>query len=206
MLDIIAKLIDFDPQIFSPSQIIEDFSHKFAGSWVSIDDDFYKVLSLYEDDDSTYKLKVSNLDGDNQYLNIKHIRKITPFLPPTGLYKSVHGVAYLSRLPARQWLKSFADNKNYKCTTLATTAGIPNARNTILSPEAQFHQETMLDHAGCVWLHWRNVGKLDGRKNTIYLNDDTFLKEITELWPQYQITSAAKPQPVLLDERLITDF
>lgn len=206
MLQAIAKLIDFDPNIFDHGAIIEDFTHKFARSWVNIDGEYYRINALYQDDDDNYKLKCSDIDDDIQYIQVNRIRKITPFMPETGLYKSKYGLVYLSRVPARQWLKSYAEGKNYKLTPLAHGIGdgLPNTRNTILDPASEFHRETMIDSSNQIWLHWRRVGTLD--RHTIYLDNDKFLKEITELWPQYQITSGAKPQPAQRVEKLILDF
>lgn len=207
MLDVIAKLVDFDPDIFSHQAIQQDFEHKFVGSWVNIDGKFFRVVHLYHDDDEDYVLKVADLKADNHYLKVSQIHKITKHMPETGLYKSKHGVLYLSRIPARQWLKSYAEGKNYQIHLLTRNGDtVPNTHNTVLNPESEFHRETMIDHDNNVWLHWKKVGKLDKRTYQINLQDDTFSKEIQELWPQYRITSGAEPQPVPLDGELITDF
>lgn len=208
MLEVIANLIEFDPDVFEDSQILEDFNHKFLNSWVNIDGKFQRVISLYQDDDEQYVLKTSNLEGDSEYLKLNRIRKITKHMPETGLYKSKYGLLYLARLPARQWLKSYAEGKNYRLHALAQgkDGGTPNTRNTVLNPDSEYNRETMIDDYNQVWLHWRNVGTLDKRSHTIYLATNTFIKEITELWPQYQITSGAKPRLDQQDAKLITDF
>lgn len=204
MLDVIAKLVDFDPRRFDTGQIIEDFHHKFSNSWVIIDGEFQRVNNLYQDDDDAFILKTTDLDGDNQYLKVDRIREIKKHMPKTGLYKSEYGLLYLHRVPARQWLKSYAEGKNYRITPLSGVN--PNTKNTVLNDESEYHPETMLDAYHRVWLHWKQVGHLVPREHTIYLDSDKFTKEIQELWPQYRITSDAKPQPARRDEELITDF
>lgn len=208
MIEAIAELIEFDTDLFENQQIMEDFNHKFHGSWIEVNGIPHKLEQVEIHDGDNYRiiLHTTDLKQNEKVFDHDDVISLKRITPQTGLYLSDWGLVYLSRLPHRQWIKSFFPGQNYQVHVLQRSPNkpvAPNARNTVLNPKAAFHKESMI-YQNAVWLHWRKVGTV--KDDMIKLASNKFQKEIKELWPQYLITLDAKPQPALQVANLITDF
>lgn len=200
-IDLLAKLVDFDQNYFSPHDIIDEFNHKYGNSFLNVDGVPFHIkrASIQEDEDH---------EDDNDYVlletymgdNIRQVLEIAPIHPPTGLYASKRGLLYLYRIPQRQWIKSFSPNRNYGVNTLL---GDPTVMNTVLVRNPKYAKESII-HDNKVFLHWKYVADLSN--GMITMKNKHFTKEIKELWPQYRILLAADPLPGQQDADLQLDF
>lgn len=197
MLNVIAKFMDYDPLLTSKDDIYSDFLHKYRDTYILINNEFYYVTNLHGN--TLYVLTLNNEEKD---FGADDIHVIEKFMPETGLYKSDTGLLYLYRIPARQYLKSFAPGQNYETIVLENRKGTTVKSNVLVS-DPNFYPETCIFDKN-VYLGWIKVGTKGIR--TIYLEKPQFLEEIRELWPQYMITTEPNPQQKHTEEKLILDF
>jgi hypothetical protein len=198
LVDIIAKFTDYDTNKTDEGEIIADFLHKYKMTTVKING-FYRTIRSA---DNTYLFTTDEKRGSIEY-KASEIKSLEKLMPATGLYASKYGLVYLTRLPQRQWLKSFCLDKNYAMLYLDNPTGEITVENTIFNP-LHFDEETLIYNDN-LYIGWKNVGKLVS-KDKVFLVKPQFKEEIEELWPQLKITSEANSQPKYMDERLMLDF
>lgn len=205
MINKIAKLLDFNLDVMGIDNIIEEFNHKYKSSWVLLDKEPIFIHKLSHKLDNTYELLLSKLE--KQAEQVTNIKAIENFLPKTGLYANSKDLIYLYRLPNRQWTKSFSIGANYAYKRLKGVNRFDDYTlvNILTNPDTIYEKETCI-FGDCVYLHWKKVGIFNEPRQTIYVTDNRFIKELNELWPQFQISLDAKPQINIMGENLILGF
>ena len=203
MLYKIADFIEFNPNRQGLAAVIEEFNHKYANSWLLLNGTPHLIHQIKQNGQKLIASPMGELSKD--YTDIKSIQNITP---KTGLYANKERLVYLYRIPNRQWTKGFSTGNNYQYKSLAKDANVKGDVNIIkhlFDPTTRYHPESMI-FDGKVFLHWQKIGYTDNNSGKIHVNNNRFIKELEELWPQYRITLDAHNPPKDMDARLITDF
>jgi hypothetical protein len=167
MLDSISKLMDLPKD--SPI-LIDEFKHKYRGSWVYINDE----LHFLEDCNKIYIKTMAKL------FKASEIKSIVSYNPPVGIYSiDTSFYMYVSRLNKKQWVKSYAPFKNYSLSFLENTNDL-NFEN--LKPaDCLFHGEIALS-PNALYIRNKKLG-IKTRIDRIQLVTDTFsIEEIRDLW------------------------
>ena len=203
MLNKIADFIEFNVNRQGYAAVIEEFNHKYANSWILLNGTPHLIHQIKQNGQKLVASPMGELSKD--YTDIKSIQNITP---KTGLYANKERLVYLYRIPNRQWTKGFSAGNNYQYKSLAkdpTVRGDINIIKHLFDPTTVFQPETMI-FDDKVFLHWQKIGNLNPLSGKIHVNNNRFIKELEELWPQYRITLDALNQPKDMDVKLILDF
>jgi hypothetical protein len=205
MLKKIAKFIDFDLARMGAGPAIEEFNHKYAGSWCLVNKQPTFINKLKPDVHGNIRLIVSNLDGTT--ITLDKIDSIDTLAPKTGLYANKDSLIYLYRIPNRQWTKGLAFGANYSYKRLLGARNLSdiNAVKLVTDPDISYAKESLIIDDR-VYLHWKQVGTFNEESQKIHLTNNHFLRELQEIWPQLQITLDAQPHKNVMEERLILDF
>lgn len=183
-LEVIAQFMDFELKQYKLIQ--EEFNHKYTGTILKINGEYTRISGCSCTPNNCV------IYGINTYDPIS----IEEWNPEVGLYLYKNKeLVFISRLPERQYLKSFKSGANYSIERLNSIG--PKQRAAEFNPNELQFQGIHCIFNNTLYLFKHEIGLVD--KKTIYLFPDYFKKfnkDIEELCPNYNITSLTSLNPL----------
>lgn len=170
-LEVIAQFMDFDKK--SIALIEAEFRHKYDGTILKINNKYVTISGINIEKDMIYTIEFGGMIPNT----------IEEYNPEIGLYATKTNLIFISRIPQRQYLKSFKFNANYQLTRLDGIYGIFN-------PEKYEYKGICTIFNSKVFLYKKQIGIAENK--TIYLYPpyyDKYKLDVKELCPNYKIIS-----------------
>lgn len=180
LLNNISKLTDYSEKFFSKNTIIEEFINKFSGTYIYVNGSLV-YISYISVDKCSFISKVGSFN-----IKMEEECHLELFLPKTGLYKYKESLFYLSRLPKKQFFKSFLLNRNYDLEPLF--GNYPVIDPLFLSSMEYLGTYTIFNDT--CWIFNTMVGTKISINKVIYIKPlhNIYIPDIKLLWKPYKIS------------------